>query len=338
MIRALAYMDEGVTVKKLLPIALLIAASFGAHAADFPDGKPVTIVVPFAAGGPTDRVARDLGEAMSRQLGGVPIIIDNAAGAGSTIGNTKVARAKNDGYTLLVTHVGMATTPVLYRKLSYNYETDFEYLGMINDVPMTLIGKPQLAANNFDELRTWISQNTSKVNLGNAGIGSASHLCGLLFQSELKTELTTVPYKGTAPAIADLLGGQIDLLCDQTTNTTSQIEAKKVKPYAVTTLKRLTTPALKDIPTLDESGLKNFQVTIWHGLYAPKGTPAPVLQKLNTALKAALKDPEFIKKQEGLGAVVVTDKRVEPAEHKKFVQAEVARFGPAIKAAGVYAD
>ena len=232
----------------------------------------------------------------------------------------------------------MATTPVLYRKLSYNYETDFEYLGMINDVPMTLIGKPQIEAKNLAELRDWIAKNPGKVNLGNAGVGSASHLCGLLFQSELKADMTTVPYKGTAPAIADLLGGQIDLLCDQTTNTTSQIEAKKVKPFAVTTLKRLTTPALKDIPTLDESGLKNFQVTIWHGLYAPKGTPAPVLQKLNTALKAALKDPEFIKKQEGLGAVVVTDKRMEPAEHKKFVQSEVARFTPAIKAAGIYAD
>ena len=325
-------------MKKLLPIALLIAASFGAHAAEFPDGKPVTIVVPFAAGGPTDRVARDLGEAMSKQLGGVPVIIDNAAGAGSTIGNTKAARAKNDGYTLLLTHVGMATTPVLYRKLPYNYETDFEYLGLINDVPMTLIGKPKIEAKNFKELREWIAKNPSGVNLGNAGIGSASHLCGLLLQSELKAEMTTVPYKGTAPAIADLLGGQIDLLCDQTTNTTSQIEAKKVKPFAVTTLKRLNTPALKDIPTLDESGLKNFQVTIWHGLYAPKGTPAPVLEKLNTALKAALKDPEFIKKEEGLGAVVVTDKRVEPAEHKKFVQSEVARFGPAIKAAGTYAD
>jgi len=325
-------------VKKLLTLAAVVATAFGVQAQDFPGGKPITLVVPFAAGGPTDRVARDLGEAMQRQLGGSPIIIDNTAGAGSTIGNAKVARAKNDGYTLLVTHVGMATTPVLYRKLSYNYETDFEYLGMINDVPMTLIGKPQLAANNFAELRTWIAQAAGKVNLGNAGIGSASHLCGLLFQSELKAEMTTVPYKGTAPAIADLLGGQIDLLCDQTTNTTSQIEAKKVKPYAVTTLKRLTTPALKDIPTMDESGLKNFQVTIWHGLYAPKGTPAPVLAKLNTALKAALKDPEFIKKQEGLGAVVVNDKRVEPAEHKKFVQAEVARFGPVIKAAGIYAD
>ena len=325
-------------MKKLLTIALLMAAAWGAQAAEFPDGKPVTIVVPFAAGGPTDRVARDLAEAMSKQLGGTPIVIDNTAGAGSTIGNAKVARAKNDGYTLLVTHVGMGTTPVLYRKLPYNYETDFEYLGLINDVPMTLIGKPQLEAKNFAELRDWITKNPGKVNLGNAGVGSASHLCGLLFQNELKADMTTVPYKGTAPAIADLLGGQIDLLCDQTTNTTSQIEAKKVKPYAVTTLKRLSTPALKDIPTLDESGLKNFQVTIWHGLYAPKGTPAAVQQKLNTALKAALKDPEFIKKQEGLGAVVVTDKRVEPAEHKKFVQSEVARFGPVIKAAGAYAD
>ena len=325
------------TKKSLIAVAAT-AVSLGALAQDFPGGKPVTMVVPFAAGGPTDRVARDLAEAMQRQLGNNPVIIENLGGAGSTIGPTKVARAKNDGYTLLVTHVGMATTPVLYRKLSYNYETDFEYLGIINDVPMTLIGKPQLAANNFGDLRTWITANAGQVNLGNAGIGSASHLCGLLFQSELKAEMTTVPYKGTAPAIADLLGGQIDLLCDQTTNTTSQIEAKKVKAYAVTTSKRLATPALKDLPTLDEAGMKNFQVTIWHGLYAPKGTPAAVLTKLNTALKAALKDAEFIKKQEGLGAVVATDKRVEPAEHKRFVQAEVARFAPVIKAAGVYAE
>ena len=329
-------------MKKLFALtafAAAVTAATGVHAQDFPGkDKVITIVVPFAAGGPTDRVARDLAEAMRKPLGGISIVIDNAAGAGSTIGNAKVARARNDGYTLLLTHVGMATTPVLYRKLPYNYETDFEYLGMINDVPMTLIGKPQLESNNFKDLRDWIGKNGAKVNLGNAGIGSASHLCGLLFQSEMKVEMTTVPYKGTAPAIADLLGGQIDLLCDQTTNTTSQIEAKKVKPYAVTTLKRLSTPALKDIPTLDESGMKNFQVTIWHGLYAPKGTPPAVLKTINDALKAALKDPDFIKKEEGLGAVVVTDKRVEPAEHKKFVQSEVARFGPVIKAAGVYAD
>ena len=177
-----------------------------------------------------------------------------------------------------------------------------------------------------------------RVNLGHAGVGSASHLCGLLFQNAVKVDMTTVPYKGTAPAMTDLIGGQIDLMCDQTTNTTSQIEGKSIKAFAVTTTKRLTTPALKDLPTLNDSGLKGFEVTIWHGLYAPKGTPADVLAKLNSALKTALKDPEFVKKQEGLGAVVVTDKRSDPAEHKKFVAAEIAKWSPIIKAAGVYAD
>jgi tripartite-type tricarboxylate transporter receptor subunit TctC len=232
----------------------------------------------------------------------------------------------------------MATSPALYRKLPYNTPEDFEYLGVVNDVPMTLIGRPTLPANNFKELAGWIEQNKGKVNLGNAGLGAASHLCGLLFQQAVKTDMTTVPYKGTAPAMNDLMGGQIDLLCDQTTNTTSQIEAKTVKAFAVTTAKRLTTPALKDLPTLNESGLKGFEVTIWHGLYAPKGTPADVTAKLNKALKAALKDPEFIKKQQGLGAVVTADKRVEPTEHKKFVEAEIAKWGPIIQAAGVYAD
>ena len=205
-------------------------------------------------------------------------------------------------------------------------------------LPMTLISKPALPANNFKELSAWINQNKGKINLGNAGLGSASHLCGLMFQDAVKTDMTTVPYKGTAPAMTDLIGGQIDLMCDQTTNTTSQIEGKKVKVFGVTTTKHLTIPALKDVPTLEESGLKGFQVTIWHGLYAPKGTPADVQAKINAALKVALKDPEFIKKQEGLGAVVVVDKRVEPAEHKKFVAAEIAKWSPVIKAAGVYAD
>jgi tripartite-type tricarboxylate transporter receptor subunit TctC len=209
---------------------------------------------------------------------------------------------------------------------------------MVNDVPMTLIGKPSLPANNFKELSAWVTANKGKINLGNAGVGSASHLCGLLYQNAVQVDMTTVPYKGTAPAMTDLMGGQIDLMCDQTTNTTSQIEGKKVKAYAVTTSKHLTTPALKDLPTMQEAGLKGFEVTIWHGLYAPKGTPPDVLAKINAALKVALKDPEFIKKQEGLGAVVVTDKRVEPAEHKKFVAAEIAKWSPIIKAAGVYAD
>ena len=329
-------------MKKMLKLALIAAAAasaFGASAQEFPaKDKTITIVVPYAAGGPTDRVARDLAEAIRKPLGGVSVVVDNSAGAGSTIGSAKVARATPDGYTLLLNHVSMATMPTMYRKLAFNVANDFEYLGIINDVPMTLIARPSMPANNYKELAAWLQQNKGKINLGNAGQGSASHLCGLLFQSSVQVDMTAVPYKGTAPAMTDLIGGQIDLLCDQTTNTTSQIEGKKVKAYAVTTTKRLTTPALKDLPTLAESGVKDFNVTIWHGLYAPKGTPADVLKKVNEALKVALKDPEFIKKQEGLGAVVATDKRIEPAEHKKFVLSETEKFGVAIKAAGSYAD
>ncbi len=324
-------------MKRLLLLAAAVAA-FTAQAQSFPGSKPITIVVPFSAGGPTDRVARDLAEALRKPLGGATVVVDNAAGAGGSIGANKVAKASPDGHTLLLHHIGMATMPTLVRNLPFKVETDFEYLGMVNDVPMTLIGKPGLPANNYKELATWINENKNKVNLGNAGIGAASHLCGLMFQNAIKVDMTTVPYKGTGPAMTDLLGGQIDLLCDQTTNTSGQIEAKKVKAYAVTTAKRLSTPALKDLPTLQESGLKGFEVTIWHGLYAPKGTPADVVAKLNTALKAALKDADFVKKQEGLGAVVVTDKRMESAEHKKFVADEIAKWSPVLKAAGVYAD
>ena len=324
-------------MKRMLILATA-ALSLVAQAQNFPGTKPISIVVPFAAGGPTDRVARDLAEAMRAPLGGAVILVDNAAGAGGSIGANKVAKASPDGHTLLVHHIGMATMPTLVRNMPFKVDSDFEYVGMINDVPMTLIGKPSLPANNFKELSAWVTANKGKINLGNAGVGSASHLCGLLYQNAVQVDMTTVPYKGTAPAMTDLMGGQIDLMCDQTTNTTSQIEGKKVKAFAVTTAKHLTTPALKDLPTMQESGLKGFEVTIWHGLYAPKGTPPDVLAKINAALKTALKDPEFIKKQEGLGAVVVADKRVEPAEHKKFVAAEIAKWSPIIKAAGVYAD
>ena len=328
-------------MKKTLKLALIAAAAataFGASAQDYPaKDKTVTIVVPFAAGGPTDRVARDLAEALRKPLGAT-VVVDNTSGAGSSIGSARVARAAPDGYTLLLNHIGMSTMPALYRKLAFSVPNDFEYLGMVNDVPMTVIARPSMPANNMKELTAWIQQNKGKINLGNAGLGAASHLCGLMFKSALQTDMTDVPYKGTAPAITDLIGGQIDLLCDQTTNTTSQIEGKKVKAYAVTTAKRLTTPALKDLPTLAESGLKDFNVSIWHGLYAPKGTPADVQKKINDALKVALKDPEFIKKQEALGAVVVTDKRIEGPEHKKFVAAEIDKWGAVIKAAGTYAD
>ncbi|HNW61746.1 MAG TPA: tripartite tricarboxylate transporter substrate-binding protein [Piscinibacter sp.] len=322
---------------KRLMTAMLATLTVTAALAEYPE-KPITIVVPFAAGGPTDKVARDLAEALRKPLPNATIVIDNTGGAGGTLGAAKVARAPNDGYTLLLHHIGMATAPALYRSLSYKVLDDFEYVGMINEVPMTVIGKPSLPANNWAELMKWLEANKGKINLANAGLGAASHLCGLLFQQSLKIDMQTVPYKGTAPAMNDLLGGQVDLMCDQTTNTTGQIEAGKVKAFAVTTSKRLTTPALAKLPTLDESGLKGFNVSIWHGLYAPKGTPKPVIDKLNTALKAALKDAEFIKREEALGAVVVSDARVNPAEHKRFVEAEINKWAPVIKAAGQYAD
>ncbi len=321
----------------LTAAATLLAT--GAMAQTFPAaGRTVTIIVPFAAGGPTDKVARDLAESLRKPLGGATVVIENAPGAGSTIGMAKAARAKGDGYTLLLTHIGMATAPSLYRKLSFNY-SEFEYLGLVNDVPMVVVSKPSAEANDFKGLRTWIDGNKGKLNLGHAGLGSASHLCGLMLQTSFKSDMTTIAYGGTAPAMTDLMGGQIDLMCDQTTNTTQQVEGKKIKAFAMTTKQRIKTPAVyANLPTLDESGLKGFDVTIWHGLYAPKGTPPAITKVLNNALKQALKDPEFLKKEEALGAVVVSDKRMEPAEHKKFVAAEVAKWAPVIKAAGQYAD
>lgn len=324
-------------LKSLLPLAL-VAAAGAAGAQDFPGSKPITIIVPFAAGGPTDKVARDLAEALRKPLNGATVIVDNAAGAGGSIGANKVAKAQADGHTLLVHHIGMATMPTLVRNIPFKVESDFEYLGLINDVPMTLIARPSLPANNWKELVSWIQANKGKINLGNAGVGSASHLCGMLFQQAMGVDMTAVPYKGTGPAMTDLMGGQIDLMCDQTTNTTAAIEGKKVKVFAVSTPKRLSIPVLKDVPTLQELGVKDFDVSIFHGLYAPKGTPAPVLKKLNDALKVALKDADFVKREEGLGAVVVNDKRTEPAEHKKFVQSEINKWSPLIKAANVYVE
>jgi tripartite-type tricarboxylate transporter receptor subunit TctC len=321
----------------LLFTAGLVACAVALPAlADYPD-KPVTIIVPFAAGGPTDKVARDLAEALRKPLGGT-IIIENVGGVGGTLGANKVAKAAPDGYTLLLHHIGIASAPALYRSLPYKTLEDFEYLGLVNEVPMTLIGRPNLPANSYAELAKWMEANKGQINLANAGVGSASHLCGLLFQSAVKIDMTTVPYKGTAPAMNDLLGSQVDIMCDQTTNTTGQIESGKVKAFAVMSPKRLTSGSLAKLPTADESGLKGFNMSVWHGMYAPKGTPKAVVDKVNTALRAALKDADFHKRQEALGAVIVNDARVAPAEHKKFVEAEISKLTPVIKAAGQYAD
>ncbi len=326
---------------KFLPVAAACAllASVNALAQDYPvANKTITFVLPYAAGGPTDKAARDLAQAMSKAMGGHSIVIDNSAGASGSIGANKVAKAGADGYTLLFTHIAQATLPTFFRNLPYNVEKDFEYIGLVSENPMNLIGRPSLPANSMPELVTWIQANRGKINIANAGPGSASHLCGMLFQSTLKVDMTSVPYKGTAPAMTDLIGGQVDLMCDQTTTTIPQIEGKKVKSFAVTTPARLSSPVLKDMPTMQEAGLKDFSVTIWQGLYAPKGTPAAVLKKLNDALKVAVKDPEFIRKQDAGGASVINDARNDPAGHKAFVMSEVAKWAPVIKAGGVYAD
>src|SRR2546421_11461187 len=245
-----------------------LAAAFvctAALAQQYPT-RSITMLVPYAAGDPTDTVARVVAQFMAKPLGQT-VVVENKPSAGGILAPEQVKNAKPDGYTILIHHIGMATVPALYRQLRFNPLSDFDYIGLINDVPMTLIAKPNFPAKDFKEFLTYIKANKDKVSYANAGIGAASHLCGMLFMSAIQTDMLTVPYKGTGPAMNDLLGGQVDFMCDQTTNTTSQIKGGKVKVYGVTSLRRV--PSLPDIPTLDEEGLKGFEVGIWHALYGP---------------------------------------------------------------------
>ena len=302
--------------------------------AAFP-AKPVTVVVPFSAGGPTDVVARLIGVPMGKALGQT-VIIDNALGAGGTIAAAKVARAAPDGYTIFLHHMGMSTAPALYRKLSFDPLKDFEYIGQVVDVPMTLLARKDFPPNNFKELQAYLKANGNKVTLANAGLGAVSHLCGLLFMSQIGVELTTVPYKGTGPAMNDLLGGQVDLLCDQTTQTVPFIKDGRVKVYGVTTHNRLA--SLPDVPTLDEQGLKGFEVKVWHGMYAPKGTPREVIDKLNAALKTAMADPMVTRRLAELSSDIPSADKMTPEGLRSHLQAAIAKWGPVIKKAGIYAD
>jgi tripartite-type tricarboxylate transporter receptor subunit TctC len=297
--------------------------------------RPVTIVVPFAPGGPTDIVARSVAQAMEKSLGGT-VVVENKPGAGGTLAVADVARAPADGYRLLVHHIGMSTAPALYRKLSFDPLKDFEYIGLINAVPMTLLVRPGLPVNSVKELTAYVKANRDKVTLANAGLGAASHLCGLLFQQAIATDLTTVPYKGTAPAMADLLGGQVDILCDQTTQTTPQILSGKLRALAITSPRRLDT--LKDVPTAAEAGLPGFELSVWHGMYAPKNTPKPVVDKIVASMQAALKDPELVKRFNDLGAVMETPDRQTPDALAKYLKSEIDKWAPIIKKAGEYAD
>ena len=312
--------------------AVVMTSAIGQGA--WPD-KPVTLVVPFAAGGPTDAVARLISIPMGKSLGQT-VLVENTVGAGGTIGGAKVARAPANGYTLFLHHLGMSTAPALYKKLPFDPMKDFEYIGQVVDVPMTLLARKDFPANNFKELEAYIKVNKNKVSLANAGLGAVSHLCGLLLMSQIGVELNTIPYKGTGPAMNDLLGGQVDLLCDQTTQTVPLIKDGRVKVYGVTTLKRLT--ALPDVPTLDEQGLKGFDVKVWHGMYAPKGTPTAVLEKVNVALRAALQDPVVRQRLADLSSDIVPMDKVTPAALKTHLEAEIAKWGPVIKQAGIYAD
>lgn len=327
-------------LRRLLLVAAALAASSAALAQAYPS-KPITMIVPFTAGGPTDTVGRSLALAMSKHLG-QQVVIENVGGAGGTVGVTRAKNAAPDGYTILLHHIGMSTAPTLYRKLQFDPLKDFEYIGLIVDTPMTIVARSDFPPKNVGEFIAYVKANKDKLNYANAGVGAASHLCGLLFMSAIQTDLTTVPFKGTADVINALLAKQVDFTCDQTTNTTGQIQAnradptKGVKVYATTTLRRLA--VLPDVPTLDESGLKGFEVGVWHGVYAPKGTPKAAVDKLVAALQAAAKDPEFVKRMADLGATVYPPERITPAAHAAHLKAEIEKWAPIIKKAGVYAD
>ncbi|HVJ23377.1 MAG TPA: tripartite tricarboxylate transporter substrate-binding protein, partial [Burkholderiales bacterium] len=308
---------------RALGIAAVMAAFATSAAAQQYPNRNISMIVPFAAGGPTDTVARVLGQAMGKALGHT-IIVENRPSAGGILGPEQVKNAKPDGYTILIHHIGMATTPTLYRQLRYNPLTDFEYIGLVNEVPMTIVAKPTMEAKNLQEFLAYIKANKTKVNYANAGVGAASHLCGMLFMSAIQTDFQTIPYKGTGPAMNDLIGGQVDFMCDQTTSTTSHIKAGKVKAYGVTSAKRVS--SLPDLPTLQEQGLKGADVAIWHGLYAPKGTPKPVMDKLVSALQDTLKDESVHKRFADLGATTYPASQATPEALRKHLKAEIDKW------------
>lgn len=320
------------TVK--LALTALVLACGAAQAQPYPN-KPITLVVPFAAGGPTDVVARMMAIPMGKSLG-QSVVVENVNGAGGTVGATKVARAAPNGYTIFLHHMGMSTSPALYKKLSFDPLTDFEYIGQVLDVPMTLIARKDIPANNLQELIAYIKANESKVSLADAGLGAVSNLCGLMFKSAIGININTIPYKGTGPAMNDLLGGQVDILCDQTTQTVPMIKDGRVKVFGATTLKRLA--ALPNVPTLDEQGLKGFEVKVWHGMYAPKGTPAPVLAQINTAMRAAMAEPSIKQRLAELSSEIPAADKMTPKGLEDHLKAEINKWGPVIRKAGVSAD
>lgn len=320
------------TISASLMAATVLAGPVLAQ--DYP-ARQITMIVPFSAGGPTDTVARLVAERMSADLG-QQIVIENMGGAGGTLGAGRVASAEADGYTVLLHHIGMATAETLYRNLAYETLEAFDYVGLVTEVPMVVVARQDFEPADFPAFLEFVKGNAADLTLANAGIGSASHLCGMLLMQALEAPMITVPYQGTGPAMTDLLGGQVDVMCDQTTNTTQQIQGGTVKAYAVTTPERL--ELFPDLPTGAESGLDGFEVSIWHGIYTPKGTPAEVNERLSTALQSALADPGVAEAMAGLGTVPSSAEDATPAALQAKLEAEIARWQPVIEAAGVYAD
>ena len=315
-------------------LAAVSLYSVSAGAQTYPE-RSITMVVPFSAGGPTDTVARLVAEAMSNDLG-QQVLVENVGGAGGTLGAGRVANAEADGYTILLHHIGMATSDTLYRKLPYETLNAFEYVGLVTEVPMTIVGRKDLEPADIGGLIEYAKANQDTVTVANAGIGAASHLCGMLFMSAIETPLVTVPYKGTGPAMTDLLGGQVDIMCDQTTNTTKQIQGGTIKAYAVTSPERL--DLFPDLPTAKEGGVEGMEFGIWHGIYAPKGTPAEVTERLSQALQVALADEGVAKAMADLGTAPEPAENATPAALKAKLESEIARWKRVIEAAGVYAD
>ncbi|MBP2234053.1 tripartite-type tricarboxylate transporter receptor subunit TctC [Sinorhizobium kostiense] len=324
------------TILKALLGAVAAVSLFSAPASaqTYPE-RTITVIVPFSAGGPTDTVTRLVAESMSKDLG-QQVIVENVGGAGGTLGAGRVAQAEPDGYTLLLYHIGMATSATLYRNLAYDTLNAFEYVGLVTEVPMTIVARKDFEPNDLKGLIEYVKANKDTVTVANAGIGAASHLCGMMFMNAIGTQLTTVPYKGTGPAMTDLLGGQVDIMCDQTTNTTKQIQGGTIKAYAVTSPKRL--KIFPDLPTASEAGLPGFEVGIWHGLYAPKGTPPEVTDRLSKSLQKALKDENVIARFAELGTEPSSEADATPAALKAKLESEIARWKPVIEAAGEYAD
>lgn len=298
--------------------------------------KPITIIVPFAAGGPMDKLARDLSVPMKDFLK-QPVIVQNLSGAGGNLGAAIGVRAPADGYTLLMSHIGMATSPALYRNLGFKPDADLAPLGVVAEIPQVLVARPAVPNTSVVDLLRWMAAQP-QVKMAHAGIGSSSHLCGLLIQQSLKMSITTVPYRGSAPAVSDLLGGHVDMMCDPIPTTAAHIQAGKLKAIAVSAAKPLTGTSLATVPTMARFGIPNVELSIWFALYAPKDTPPAVQQRINDAVRASVKTDAFKRAQIAAGVQIVQDERATVPGHKAYLAHELARWTPIIKAAGVYAD